>query len=90
MHWRFCSLALSHRYVCFLFSLHGDHRFFVGFADVIREHFRVQRDALLKQCSEWLKLCEDPDEERKLRQAVDKLREELQKLEEQSDEQDGE
>ena len=74
----------------FPLGLHGDHRFFAGFADVIREHFRVQRDALLKQCSEWLKLCEDPDEERKLRQAVDKLREELQKLEEQSDGQDEE
>jgi len=50
-----------------------------GFKDVIQEHFRIQENAVLKQCSEWLKLCKDPDEERKLRQAIDRLREELNK-----------
>ena len=53
---------------------------FPGFSGVISEHFRVQRDAVLKQCSDWLKLCQDADEERKLRQAIDKLRHELDKL----------
>lgn len=51
-----------------------------GFEDVIRTHFRLQKEALLKQCSEWIAQCADDDEEKRMRKAVDMLKVELEKL----------
>ncbi len=52
-----------------------------GCEDIIREHFRLQRVVVLKQCSDWLRDSEAGDEERKLRRVIDELRVELGKLE---------
>ena len=47
---------------------------------MVRSHFRLQKDAILKQCSEWLHQCTDAEEERRMRKTVDDLRVELEKL----------
>ena len=52
-----------------------------GFERVIRHHFALQREAVLKQCAEWVKGCEDPDLLKRLRQAADAIFEELMGLE---------
>ncbi|KAL9975428.1 hypothetical protein ACROYT_G012589 [Oculina patagonica] len=51
-----------------------------GFEEAIRAHFRLQREAVLKQCAEWLAECADAEEERRMRKAVDTLKNELDKL----------
>lgn len=51
-----------------------------GFEDVIRAHFRLQKEALLKQCSEWIAQCAHEEEETRMRKAVDMLKAELEKL----------
>ena len=51
-----------------------------GFEEAIRAHFRLQREAVLKQCAEWLTECADSEEERRMRKAVDTLKSELDKL----------
>lgn len=45
-----------------------------GFEDVIRVHFALQRDAILKQCSQWLKEAFSPEHAQRLRKAVDEFR----------------
>ena len=52
----------------------------VGFEDIIRVHFAIQRDAVLRQCSTWLREAGSPEHERRLRKAIDELRAELDKL----------
>ncbi len=52
----------------------------VGCEAVIRGHFHLQKDAILKQCCDWLRGCEDIEEERKLKHEVQELRKELKKL----------
>jgi ubiquitin-protein ligase len=51
-----------------------------GFDDIIKVHFSLVRDAVLLQCSKWLRECKSPEQERRLRKAVDDLRRELDKL----------
>ncbi|XP_064597872.1 uncharacterized protein LOC135464377 [Liolophura sinensis] len=51
-----------------------------GFEDLIRKHFTIQKNAILKLCSDWLRECDDEEEERRLRSVVNSLREELEKL----------
>ena len=51
-----------------------------GFKEAIRTHFRLQKEAVLKQCAEWLTQCTDAEEERRMRKAVDTLKSELDKL----------
>lgn len=51
-----------------------------GFEDIVSVHFTIQREALLLQLSGWLRECASPDEERKLRRAVDQLRNALEKI----------
>ena len=52
-----------------------------GCEDIIKVHFTIQKDAVLKQCSEWLRQAVSPDQERRLRKAVDELRIQLDKIE---------
>ena len=51
-----------------------------GFEDIIKVHFAIQREVLLKQCSLWLKNAVSAEHERRLRKAVDELRTELDKI----------
>ena len=51
-----------------------------GFEDIVKVHFAIQREVLLKQCSQWLKNAVSPEHERRLRKAVDELRSELDKI----------
>lgn len=51
-----------------------------GCEDTIKVHFTIQKDAVLKQCSEWLRQAVSPDQERRLRKAVDELRVQLDKI----------
>jgi len=51
-----------------------------GFEDIIRVHFAIQRDAVLRQCSSWLRDAVSSEHERRLRKAIDELRAELDKL----------
>ncbi|XP_065914560.1 ubiquitin conjugation factor E4 A-like [Dysidea avara] len=51
-----------------------------GCEDIIKVHFTIQRDAVLKQCSEWLRQAVSTDQERRLRKAVDELRVQLDKI----------
>ena len=48
---------------------------------MVRLHFALQREAVLRQCAEWVKGCEDPDLLKRLRQAADAIFEELMSLE---------
>ena len=52
----------------------------LGCEEVIRQHFRLQHKAVLKQCSEWLHESDGGDEEKKLRRVIDELRSELKEL----------
>ena len=54
--------------------------FYIGFEDTVRIHFMLLRDAVLRQCSQWLRNVVSVDHEQKLRRAVDELRKELDKL----------
>ena len=54
---------------------------FTGCEDIIKVHFTMQKDAVLKQCSEWLRQAVSPEQERRLRKAVDELRIQLDKIE---------
>ena len=66
-----------------LLAVSSDKTFFwhsAGFEDVIRSHFRLQKDAVLKQCAEWMTQCADAEEETLMRKAVDMLKAELDKL----------
>ncbi|KAK7466645.1 hypothetical protein BaRGS_00037253, partial [Batillaria attramentaria] len=51
-----------------------------GFERIIRFHFALQREAILKQCAEWVQGCRDPDLLKRLRQAADAIFEELMQL----------
>ncbi|XP_076441977.1 uncharacterized protein LOC143280995 isoform X2 [Babylonia areolata] len=51
-----------------------------GFERVIRQHFALQREMVLKQCAEWVKGCEDPDLLKRLRQVSDAIFEEIMSL----------
>jgi hypothetical protein len=52
----------------------------VGLEDVVRTHFKLQKEVILKQVSEWLQQCLEPEEERRMRNAVEDLKIELDKL----------
>ena len=52
----------------------------VGFEDVVLEHFKCQKDVILKQCSKWLKESPTPQLKKKLQRAVAELQQELDKL----------
>lgn len=47
---------------------------------MIKRHFRLQRDAILKQCCDWLSECQDAEEERRMRQTVNELKDLLYSL----------
>ncbi|XP_031568634.1 uncharacterized protein LOC116303263 [Actinia tenebrosa] len=51
-----------------------------GLEDVILTHFKLQKEAILKQVSDWLQQCIEPEEERRMRNAVEELKIELDKL----------
>ena len=46
----------------------------------MKVHFAIQREVILKQCAQWLKNAVSPEHERRLRKAVDELRQELDKI----------
>ena len=52
----------------------------IGFEDLIKVHFTIQRDIVLKQCAEWLDQTVNAEHEHRLRKAIDELRPELEKL----------
>ncbi|CAH1790115.1 unnamed protein product [Owenia fusiformis] len=52
-----------------------------GFESVIRRHFKVQRDLILKQCSDWLKRCDDSGIEKRMRRCIDELCTEIDNIE---------
>ena len=52
----------------------------LGFEEAIRTHFRLQKEAVLRQCADWLTQCADAEEERRMRKAVDTLKSDLDKL----------
>ncbi len=51
-----------------------------GFEDVIQVHFAIQREAIMKQLSQWVKEVISPEHERRLRKAIDDFRAEMDKL----------
>ena len=51
-----------------------------GFEDVIQVHFAIQREAIMKQLSQWVKEVISPEHERRLRKAIDEFRAEMDKL----------
>ena len=51
-----------------------------GFEDVIQVHFAIQREAIMKQLSQWLKEVISSEHQRKLCNAIDHFRAELDKL----------
>ncbi|XP_048576490.1 uncharacterized protein LOC5513359 isoform X2 [Nematostella vectensis] len=51
-----------------------------GLGNIIMSHFLLQKDDILQQCADWLRQCVTPDEERRLRRAVEELKTELDKL----------
>lgn len=53
----------------------------LGFKQVIRFHFALQRERVLKQCAQWVKCCKEPDLLKRIRQAADSIFEELLSLE---------
>jgi hypothetical protein len=55
--------------------------FLSGFELLIRHHFALQREAVLKQCAEWVKSCGDPDLIKRMRKATDAIFEQLMTLE---------
>ncbi|XP_019628918.1 PREDICTED: uncharacterized protein LOC109473492 [Branchiostoma belcheri] len=57
----------------------------VGFEDVIRRHFFLQKEAVLQQCCRWLRDCRDEEKLPKLRRAIEELKTELDKLEDITD-----
>ena len=52
----------------------------LGFEDVIQVHFAIQREAIMKQLSQWVKEVISPEHERKLRRAIDDFIAEMDKL----------
>jgi len=46
----------------------------------VRQHFRLQRSAVLKLCADWLRQCQGEDDRQKMRKAVEELRAELEGL----------
>lgn len=48
-----------------------------GFELLIRHHFALQREAILKQCAEWVQNCEDPDLLKRMCRTADAIFEEL-------------
>lgn len=69
------SIATRLQYVLVHFPFHTP-----GFEDLIKVHFTIQRDIVLKQCAEWLDRAVNPEHEHRLRKAIDELRPELEKL----------
>ena len=66
---------------------HNNNSYFVnfvvtpaGFEDVIQVHFAIQREAIMKQLSQWVKEVISSEHERKLRKAIDEFRAELDKI----------
>lgn len=51
-----------------------------GFEDLVAVHFTLQRDVILKQCSQWLREAISPQHEQRLRKAIDELRAEMDKM----------
>lgn len=51
-----------------------------GFERLIGWHFALQREALLKQCAQWVHGCEDQDLLKRMRQTADNIFEELMRL----------
>ena len=72
-----CSIATSFLTII-IFSLFDIWP--VGFEDVIQVHFAIQREAIMKQLSQWVKEVISPEHERKLRKAIDEFRAEMDKL----------
>lgn len=62
------------------FPANFSHLLYAGFEDIIKVHFAIQREVILRQCSQWLKNAVSPEHERRLRKAVDELRNELDKI----------
>ena len=52
----------------------------LGFEDVIQVHFAIQREAIMKQLSQWVKEVISREHERKLRRAIDDFIAEMDKL----------
>lgn len=48
-----------------------------GLKDTIEVHFALQREAILKQCSQWLKDSVSDEHKQKLLKAIDELRQEM-------------
>lgn len=51
-----------------------------GLQDIIPVHFALQREPILKQCSQWLNESISEEYEQKLTKAIDELRAELDKI----------
>ena len=52
----------------------------LGCEPIIKVDFTIQKDAVLRQCSQWLSKAVSPDQERRQRKAVDELRIQLDKI----------
>ena len=52
----------------------------LGFEDVIQVYFAIQREAIMKQLSQWVKEVISHEHERKLHRAIDDFIAELDKL----------
>ncbi|XP_071101148.1 uncharacterized protein [Haliotis cracherodii] len=57
-----------------------------GLEKVIRQHFAVQKDCVLRQCRDWLAECQDEDQAKRLRQLVTAIYAQLQQLQVEEDE----
>ena len=79
-----CSKDPEMLYMCILICslvCFNQNIIFTGCEDIIKVHFTIQKDVVLKQCSEWLRQTVSPEQERRLRKAVDELRVQLDKIE---------
>lgn len=61
---------------------------FAGLEKVIRQHFAVQKDCVLRQCRDWLAECQDEDQAKRLRQLVTAIYAQLQQLQVEEDEEE--
>ncbi|XP_041374880.1 uncharacterized protein LOC121387745 [Gigantopelta aegis] len=60
-----------------------------GMADIVRRHFSLQKEAILKQCYQWLQECEDEDLQKRFRQALQSLYTQLNSIPGSDEESDG-
>ncbi|KAK6165686.1 hypothetical protein SNE40_022567 [Patella caerulea] len=52
-----------------------------GFEDLIKRHYYIQKDSVLKQCAVWIEQCEDEDLVKRMRIVCDDIYRELQNIE---------